>query len=157
MKLGGQRRKWRSTKGRRPEYAVPNAETRHGSTSGNCQARLRNAPKPKPKTFWCKNSRDTSTTFPARKMCRLQLEKSTERAAREGKFGDCAMQPLLECTRGHVTRRSGLAPERARKRDGQPARARGRCLVTMPSRLVRARGVRSQIEPSGSCGRGGAN
>ena len=85
---------------KRSEYAVPNAETRHGSTSGNCQARLRNAPKPKPKTFWRKNSRDTSTTFPARKMCRLQLKKSTERAAREGKFGECAMQPLLECTTG---------------------------------------------------------
>ena len=36
---------------RQSEYAVPNAETRHESTSGNCQARLRNAPKPKPKTL----------------------------------------------------------------------------------------------------------
>ena len=59
-------------------------------------------------------------------------------------------------TTKHVTRRNSQSP-RNPKGDGKPARAGGRCLVTMPSRRVRARKFRGRVEPSGACDRGGAN
>ena len=111
----------------------------------------------KPKTFWPKNSRSTSTTFPARKNVRAPTEKSTERAAREGRFGKCAMQLLLECTIGVTLLGAAGKPLHELERSGQPARAGGRCLVTMPSRRVRARKFRGRVEPPETCGRGGAN
>ena len=85
------------------------------------------------------------------------LEKSTERAAREGKFGNCAMQLLLECTNGVTLLGAAGEPLHELERGGQPARAGGRCLVTMPSRRVRARKFRGRVEPPETCGRGGAN
>jgi hypothetical protein len=43
------------------------------------------------------------------------------------------------------------------KRDGKPARAGGRCLVTMPSRPDRDRKFGGRVGPAGTCGRGGAD
>jgi hypothetical protein len=43
------------------------------------------------------------------------------------------------------------------KRDGKPARAGGRCLVTMPSRPDRDRKFGGRVGPAGTCGCGGAN
>jgi hypothetical protein len=85
---------------KRSEYAVPNAETRHGSTSGNCQARLRNAPKPKTENFLAQKFEEYKHNNSSEENVQAPTGKSTERAAREGKFGECAMQPLLECTKG---------------------------------------------------------
>ena len=89
--------------------------------------------------------------------CSNRAEKSTERAAREGRFGKCAMQLLLECTIGVTLLGAAGKPLHELERGGQPARAGGRCLVTMPSRRVRARKFRGRVEPPETCGRGGAN
>ena len=142
---------------KRSEYAVPNAETRHESTSGSCQALHEECSEAETENFLAQKFEGYKHNVSSEENVQAPTEKSTERAAREGKFGECAMQPLLECTKDHVTRRSGLAPARARKRNEQPARAGGRCHVTMPSRQVRARKFRRRVGPSGTCGRGGAN
>ncbi len=49
------------------------------------------------------------------------------------------------------------APLQNLEGDGQPARAGGRCLVTMPSRPDRARKFRGRVVPARACGRGSAN
>ena len=140
----------------RTEYAVPTVNSKGKNPQVDTAQALSEecSESRKPKTFVPKNSRAMSTTFPARNIVRNPAGKTTERAAKRWKTG-AMLKWSLSAYFGVTLLGAVRAPLQNLQGDGQPARAGGRCLVTMPSRPGPLGPCR--VRPSRTCGRSGAN
>ena len=142
---------------RRSEYAVPNAETRHGSIGGNCQALPEECSEAENRKLLAQTIEGYEHNVSSEKKCASSNWKSD--GGGNATMDNCG---IASWTSKRVQQRSTLHDVTVKTRenpkgDGKPARAGGRCLVTMPSRWNRDRKSRGRVEPSWTCDRGGAN